>query len=123
MFVVIIVLTLPVNQSSYLRYDCFILELIDRLVEWDIVMEGLVSFAFSLMEVSANKSCFGKPASSSGSFQSPTPAHHLNLLGTTILEEGSKVHSNVAVEIVNQLINRIITKSRDQVPCHFSGWY
>ncbi|KAJ7409413.1 Fanconi anemia group I protein [Willisornis vidua] len=85
---------------------------------WDHVTQGLVDLGFSLMESYDPKKPFGgKPADTSYGL-SKMPAQQACKLGASILLETFKVHEPIRSDILEQVLNRVLTKAASPVS-HF----
>ncbi|CAH1782677.1 unnamed protein product [Owenia fusiformis] len=76
---------------------------------WDDVTQGLVELGFVLMDAFGPRAVFGKiELVLPGSL---TPSQHACNLGSKLLLQTFKVHNLVRSEILEQLLNRIVTKT------------
>ncbi|XP_030045550.1 Fanconi anemia group I protein [Microcaecilia unicolor] len=75
---------------------------------WDHVTEGLVELGFKLMDSFGPKSAFGGKVVEA---TSRTPAQQACRLGAQILLEAFKVHETLRSEILEQVLNRVITRA------------
>ncbi|NXM31653.1 FANCI protein, partial [Oxyruncus cristatus] len=85
---------------------------------WDHVTQGLVDLGFSLMESYEPKKPFGGKAADTSYGISKMPAQQACKLGASILLEAFKVHEPIRSEILEQVLNRILTKAASPVT-HF----
>ncbi|NXN91847.1 FANCI protein, partial [Rhinopomastus cyanomelas] len=103
------------------RYDvtAVILEVVNNSVfGWDHVTEGLVDLGFSLMESYEPKKPFGGKAADTSYSLSKLPGQQACKLGASILLETFKVHEPIRSEILEQVLNRVLTKAASPVS-HF----
>ncbi|KAG7267577.1 hypothetical protein CRUP_005997 [Coryphaenoides rupestris] len=83
---------------------------------WDHVTQGLVQLGFFLMDTFGPKpGPFGKAAESGPSGSAKTPAQQACLLGRQVLLEGFKLHEPIRGEILEQVLNRLVTKTASPV--------
>uniref|UniRef100_A0A663E8B2 FA complementation group I n=1 Tax=Aquila chrysaetos chrysaetos TaxID=223781 RepID=A0A663E8B2_AQUCH len=85
---------------------------------WDHVTQGLVDLGFSLMESYEPKKPFGGKAADTSYGLSKTPAQQACRLGASILLETFKVHEPIRSDILEQVLNRVLTKAVSPVS-HF----
>ncbi|NXA06158.1 FANCI protein, partial [Sapayoa aenigma] len=86
---------------------------------WDHVTQGLVDLGFSLMESYEPKKPFGGKAADTSYGLSKMPAHQACKLGASILLETFKVvHEPIRSDILEQVLNRVLTKAASPVS-HF----
>ncbi|XP_010002365.1 PREDICTED: Fanconi anemia group I protein, partial [Chaetura pelagica] len=85
---------------------------------WDHVTQGLVDLGFSLMESYEPKKPFGGKASDTSYGLSKIPAQQACRLGASILLETFKVHEPIRSDILEQVLNRVLTKAASPVS-HF----
>ncbi|NXT86071.1 FANCI protein, partial [Zapornia atra] len=85
---------------------------------WDHVTQGLVDLGFSLMESYEPKKPFGGKAADTGYGLSKMPAQQACRLGASILLETFKVHEPIRSDILEQVLNRVLTKAASPVS-HF----
>ncbi|XP_050165531.1 Fanconi anemia group I protein isoform X1 [Myiozetetes cayanensis] len=85
---------------------------------WDHVTQGLVDLGFSLMESYEPKKPFGGKAADTSYGLSKMPAQQACKLGASILLETFKVHEPIRSEILEQVLNRVLTKAASPVT-HF----
>ncbi|NWS16190.1 FANCI protein, partial [Pachyramphus minor] len=86
---------------------------------WDHVTQGLVDLGFSLMESYEPKKPFGGKAADTSYGLSKMPAQQACKLGANILLETFKVvHEPIRSEILEQVLNRVLTKAASPVT-HF----
>ncbi|CAL8359654.1 unnamed protein product [Lota lota] len=83
---------------------------------WDHVTQGLVQLGFFLMDTFGPKpGPFGKVAESGPNGVARTPAQQACLLGRQVLLEGFKIHEPIRGEILEQVLNRLVTKTASPV--------
>ncbi|NXY82042.1 FANCI protein, partial [Alcedo cyanopectus] len=88
---------------------------------WDHVTQGLVDLGFSLMESYEPKKPFGGKAADATYGLSKMPAQQACKLGASILLETFKVvHEPIRSDILDQVLNRVLTKAASPVS-HFIG--
>ncbi|XP_009274903.1 PREDICTED: Fanconi anemia group I protein [Aptenodytes forsteri] len=85
---------------------------------WDHVTQGLVDLGFSLMESYEPKKPFGGKAADTTYGLSKMPAQQACRLGASILLETFKVHEPIRSDILEQVLNRVLTKAASPVS-HF----
>ncbi|XP_042659947.1 Fanconi anemia group I protein [Tyto alba] len=85
---------------------------------WDHVTQGLVDLGFSLMESYEPKKPFGGKAADTSYGLSKMPAQQACRLGASILLETFKVHEPIRGDILEQVLNRVLTKAASPVS-HF----
>ncbi|XP_010181935.1 PREDICTED: Fanconi anemia group I protein [Mesitornis unicolor] len=85
---------------------------------WDHVTQGLVDLGFSLMESYEPKKPFGGKAADTSYGLSKMPAQQACKLGASILLETFKVHEPIRSDILEQVLNRVLTKAASPVS-HF----
>ncbi|XP_054024740.1 Fanconi anemia group I protein [Dryobates pubescens] len=85
---------------------------------WDHVTQGLVDLGFSLMESYEPKKPFGGKAADTSYGLSKMPAQQACRLGASILLETFKVHEAIRSDILEQVLNRVLTKAASPVS-HF----
>ncbi|XP_062357068.1 Fanconi anemia group I protein isoform X3 [Cinclus cinclus] len=85
---------------------------------WDHVTQGLVDLGFSLMESYEPKKPFGGKAADNSYGLSKVPAQQACRLGANILLETFKVHEPIRSDILEQVLNRVLTKAASPVS-HF----
>ncbi|POI33634.1 hypothetical protein CIB84_002614, partial [Bambusicola thoracicus] len=85
---------------------------------WDHVTQGLVDLGFSLMESYEPKKSFGGKAAETNLGLSKMPAQQACKLGASILLETFKVHEPIRSDILEQVLNRVLTKAASPVS-HF----
>ncbi|NXX42614.1 FANCI protein, partial [Tricholaema leucomelas] len=86
---------------------------------WDHVTQGLVDLGFSLMESYEAKKPFGGRAAESSYGLSKMPAQQACRLGASILLETFKVHEPIRSDILEQVLNRVLTKAAASPVSHF----
>uniref|UniRef100_A0A8C4XLG6 FA complementation group I n=1 Tax=Falco tinnunculus TaxID=100819 RepID=A0A8C4XLG6_FALTI len=82
---------------------------------WDHVTQGLVDLGFSLMESYEPKKLFGGKAADTSYGLSKMPAQQAGRLGASILLETFKVHEPIRSDILEQVLNRVLTKAASPV--------
>ncbi|NXH13372.1 FANCI protein, partial [Bucco capensis] len=85
---------------------------------WDHVTQGLVDLGFSLMESYEPKKPFGGKAADTSYGFSKMPAQQACRLGGSILLETFKVHEPIRSDILEEVLNRVLTKAASPVS-HF----
>ncbi|NXX07403.1 FANCI protein, partial [Larus smithsonianus] len=85
---------------------------------WDHVTQGLVDLGFSLMESYEPRKPFGGKAADTTYGLSKMPAQQACRLGASILLEAFKVHEPIRSDILEQVLNRVLTKAASPVS-HF----
>ncbi|XP_042328112.1 Fanconi anemia group I protein [Sceloporus undulatus] len=85
---------------------------------WDHVTQGLVDLGFILMDSYGPKRPFGGKGMETNNGLSKTPAQQSCKLGADILLETFKVHEMIRSEILEQVLNRVITNAGSPVS-HF----
>ncbi|GAB0194188.1 Fanconi anemia group I protein [Grus japonensis] len=85
---------------------------------WDHVTQGLVDLGFSLMESYEPKKPSGGKAADTSYGLSKMPAQQACRLGASILLETFKVHEPIRSDILEQVLNRVLTKASSPVS-HF----
>ncbi|XP_069480410.1 Fanconi anemia group I protein isoform X2 [Ambystoma mexicanum] len=78
---------------------------------WDHVTQGLVELGFILMDSFAPKAIFGGKVAEINDSVCRTPTQQSCRLGAQILLETFKVHEPIRSEILEQVLNRVITKA------------
>uniref|UniRef100_A0A452J2R3 Uncharacterized protein n=1 Tax=Gopherus agassizii TaxID=38772 RepID=A0A452J2R3_9SAUR len=99
------------------QYDVasIILEVVENSAfGWDHVTQGLVNLGFTLMESYEPKKVLGKAAETSYGL-CKTPAQQACRLGANILLETFKVHEPIRSAILEQVLNRVITKAASPI--------
>ncbi|XP_067411776.1 Fanconi anemia group I protein [Emydura macquarii macquarii] len=99
------------------QYDVasIILEVVENSVfGWDHVTQGLVDLGFTLMESFEPKKVLGKAVENSYGL-SKMPGQQACRLGANILLETFKVHEPIRSAILEQVLNRVITKAASPV--------
>ncbi|NXP70999.1 FANCI protein, partial [Ramphastos sulfuratus] len=87
---------------------------------WDHVTQGLVDLGFSLMESYEPKKSFGGRAAESSYGLAKMPAQQACRLGASILLETFKVvHEPIRSDILEQVLNRVLTKAAASPVSHF----
>uniref|UniRef100_A0A8D2LU31 FA complementation group I n=1 Tax=Varanus komodoensis TaxID=61221 RepID=A0A8D2LU31_VARKO len=102
------------QDMSPLQYDigAMFLEVVANSVYgWDHVIQGLVELGFILMDSYGSKRPFGGKATETNHGLSKTPAQQACKLGADILLEIFKVHERIRSEILEQVLNRVITNA------------
>ncbi|NWH63609.1 FANCI protein, partial [Geococcyx californianus] len=120
---------LQILQASKFLQDLFpqqydvtavILEVVENSAfGWDYVTQGLVDLGFNLMESYEPKKPFGGKAADTSYGPSKMPAQQACRLGASILLETFKVvHEPIRSDILEQVLNRVLTKAASPVS-HF----
>uniref|UniRef100_A0A8C5MF79 FA complementation group I n=1 Tax=Leptobrachium leishanense TaxID=445787 RepID=A0A8C5MF79_9ANUR len=78
---------------------------------WDHVTQGLVELGFLLMDSFGPKNVAGAKLTEATTSASKTPTQQACQLGSKILLETFKVHEPIRSEILEQVLNRVITKA------------
>ncbi|CAH3026008.1 unnamed protein product [Porites evermanni] len=81
----------------------------NSLFGWDHVTQGLVQLGFTLMDA------FGPKMFDSTTLPNLSPTQHSYKLGSSILLDTFKAHEMVRSEILQQILNRVITKATTPV--------
>ncbi|XP_044049333.1 Fanconi anemia group I protein [Siniperca chuatsi] len=82
---------------------------------WDHVTQGLVQLGFFLMDTFGPKpGPFGKTTEGSSTI-ARTPAQQASKLGGQVLLQGFKMHEPIRGEILEQVLNRLVTKTASPV--------
>uniref|UniRef100_A0A670YG23 FA complementation group I n=1 Tax=Pseudonaja textilis TaxID=8673 RepID=A0A670YG23_PSETE len=90
----------------------FSLSLLPRSVfGWDHVTQGLVELGFILMDSYGPKRPFGGKAMESNHILPKIPSQQVCKLGADILLETFKVHEPIRSEILEQILNRVVTNA------------
>ncbi|KAM6426593.1 Fanconi anemia group I protein [Liasis olivaceus] len=92
-------------------YDVFLEVVANSVFGWDHVTQGLIELGFILMDSYGPKRPFGGKAMDSNHILPKTPAQQVCKLGTNILLETFKVHEPIRSEILEQILNRVITNA------------
>nr|XP_060611865.1 Fanconi anemia group I protein-like [Anolis sagrei ordinatus] len=103
------------------RYDIsavFLEVVANSVFGWDHVTQGLVGLGFILMDSYGPKRPFGGKGMETNHGLSKTPAQQSCKLGADILLEAFKVHELIRSEILEQVLNRVITTAGSSVS-HF----
>ncbi|KAF1387005.1 hypothetical protein PFLUV_G00100770 [Perca fluviatilis] len=83
---------------------------------WDHVTQGLVQLGFFLMDAFGPKpGPFGKTTEGSASTIARTPTQQACKLGGQVLLQGFKMHEPIRGEILEQVLNRLVTKTASPV--------
>ncbi|KAM9572142.1 Fanconi anemia group I protein isoform 2-T3 [Salvelinus alpinus] len=83
---------------------------------WDHVTQGLVQLGFILMDAFGPKAGpFGKTATEGANATAKTPIQQACRLGGQVLLEGFKMHEPIRGEILEQVLNRLVTKTASPV--------
>ncbi|XP_072255232.1 Fanconi anemia group I protein [Pyxicephalus adspersus] len=85
---------------------------------WDHVTQGLVELGFLLMDSYGPKAIPGAKISEMSAGISKSPSQQASQLGSNILHEAFKVHEAIRNVILEQVLNRVITKATSPT-CHF----
>ncbi|XP_028264400.1 Fanconi anemia group I protein isoform X2 [Parambassis ranga] len=106
--------------QDLLPEHCSVAKMIVDTVEnsvfgWDHVTQGLVQLGFFLMDTFGPKpGPFGKTTEGSTTV-ARTPTQHACKLGGQVLLQGFKIHEPIRGEILEQVLNRLITKTASPV--------
>nr|XP_056721814.1 Fanconi anemia group I protein [Euleptes europaea] len=104
-----------------LRYSvsATVLEVVANSVfGWDHVTQGLVDLGFILLDSYGPKKMLGGKVMEATNGLSKTPAQQACNLGASILLEAFKVHEPIRSEILEQVLNRVITNAGSPIS-HF----
>ncbi|XP_041650949.1 Fanconi anemia group I protein [Cheilinus undulatus] len=106
--------------QDLLPVHCSVAQMIQDTVKnsvfgWDHVTQGLVQLGFFLMDNFGPKpGPFGKTTEGSASI-ARTPAQQACKLGGQVLLQGFKMHEPIRGEILEQVLNRLVTKTASPV--------
>uniref|UniRef100_A0A670K3E3 FA complementation group I n=1 Tax=Podarcis muralis TaxID=64176 RepID=A0A670K3E3_PODMU len=109
------------QELSPQNYDisAVVLEVVANSVfGWDHVTRGLVDLGFILMDSYGPKRTLGGKVLEANHGLSKTPAQQACKLGTDLLLEAFKVHEPIRSEILEQVLNRVITNAGSPIS-HF----
>ncbi|XP_007479412.1 Fanconi anemia group I protein isoform X2 [Monodelphis domestica] len=96
-----------------------ILEVVKNSVHsWDHVTQGLVELGFILMDSYGPKKIIGGKVTEASFAPSKTPSQQACRLGANILLETFKIHEMIRKEIVEQVLNRVVSKASSPIS-HF----
>ncbi|XP_047394631.1 Fanconi anemia group I protein isoform X3 [Sciurus carolinensis] len=96
-----------------------ILEVVKNSVHsWDHITQGLVELGFILMDSYGPKKILDGKTIETSSSLSKTPNQHTCKLGANILLETFKIHEMIRQEILEQVLNRVITRASSPIS-HF----
>ncbi|XP_051837044.1 Fanconi anemia group I protein [Antechinus flavipes] len=96
-----------------------ILEVVKNSVHsWDHVTQGLVELGFILMDSYGPKKILGGKITEASLVPSKTPSQQACRLGANILLETFKIHEMIRKEIVEQVLNRVVSKASSPIS-HF----
>ncbi|XP_052016219.1 Fanconi anemia group I protein isoform X1 [Apodemus sylvaticus] len=96
-----------------------ILEVVKNSVHsWDHVTQGLIEFGFILMDSYGPKKILDGKAVEIGSSLSKMTNQHACKLGANILLETFKIHEMIRQEILEQVLNRVVTRTSSPIS-HF----
>ncbi|KAK5867624.1 hypothetical protein PBY51_012095 [Eleginops maclovinus] len=101
---------------GHCRVDHMILDTVKNSVfGWDHVTQGLVQLGFSLMDAFGPKpGPFGKTTEGASTI-ARTPTQQACKLGGQVLLQGFKMHEPIRGEILEQVLNRLVTKTASPV--------
>ncbi|XP_030883785.1 Fanconi anemia group I protein [Leptonychotes weddellii] len=85
---------------------------------WDHVTQGLVELGFILMDSYGPKKILDGKTIETGSGLSKIPNQHACKLGANILLETFKIHEMIRQEILEQVLNRVVTRASSPIS-HF----
>ncbi|KAK9394051.1 Fanconi anemia group I protein [Crotalus adamanteus] len=91
--------------------DMFLEVVANSVFGWDHVTQGLVELGFILMDSYGPKRLFGSKTTESNHILLKTPAQQVCKLGADILLETFKGHEPIRSEILEQILNRVITNA------------
>ncbi|XP_066491115.1 Fanconi anemia group I protein [Tiliqua scincoides] len=109
------------QDLSPVQYNisAMILEVVANSVfGWDHVIRGLMDLGFILMDSYGPKKALGGKVMETNHGVSKTPAQQACKLGADVLLEAFKVHEPIRSEILEQVLNRVITNANSPVS-HF----
>ncbi|KAM8957606.1 Fanconi anemia group I protein isoform 2-T2 [Lycaon pictus] len=93
-----------------------ILEVVKNSVHsWDHVTQGLVEFGFILMDSYGPKKILDGKTIETSSSLSKIPNQHACKLGANILLETFKIHEMIRQEILEQVLNRVVTRASSPI--------
>ncbi|XP_047591772.1 Fanconi anemia group I protein isoform X3 [Lutra lutra] len=96
-----------------------ILEVVKNSVHsWDHVTQGLVELGFILMDSYGPKKILDGKSIETSSGLSKIPNQHACKLGASILLETFKIHEMIRQEILEQVLNRVVTRASSPIS-HF----
>ncbi|XP_036909535.1 Fanconi anemia group I protein [Sturnira hondurensis] len=99
--------------------SAMILDVVKNSVHsWDHVTQGLVELGFILMDSCGPKKIASGRAVVTSSGLSRTPNQHACQLGANILLETFKIHEVIRQEILEQVLNRVVTRASSPIS-HF----
>ncbi|GAB1292231.1 Fanconi anemia group I protein homolog [Apodemus speciosus] len=99
--------------------SAMILEVVKNSVHsWDHVTQGLIEFGFILMDSYGPKKILDGKAVEIGSSLSKMTNQHACKLGANILLETFKIHEMIRQEILEQVLNRVVTRTSSPIS-HF----
>uniref|UniRef100_A0A8D0H2M9 FA complementation group I n=1 Tax=Sphenodon punctatus TaxID=8508 RepID=A0A8D0H2M9_SPHPU len=101
-----------------LQYNAsaMILEVVENSVfGWDHVTQGLIDLGFILMDSYGPKRGIGGKAADTSYGLSKTPAQQACRLGADILLESFKLHETIRSEILEQVLNRVVTNAASPI--------
>ncbi|XP_008317251.1 Fanconi anemia group I protein isoform X2 [Cynoglossus semilaevis] len=109
---------------KHCRIDRMILDTVKNSVfGWDHVTQGLVQLGFFLMDTFGPKpGPFGKTTDSGSAAVARTPAQQSCKLGCRVLLHGFKIHETIRGEILEQVLNRLVTQTASPVN-HYSDLF
>uniref|UniRef100_A0A7N4P8Z4 FA complementation group I n=1 Tax=Sarcophilus harrisii TaxID=9305 RepID=A0A7N4P8Z4_SARHA len=90
----------------------------DDVHSWDHVTQGLVELGFILMDSYGPKKILGGKTTEASLVPSKTPSQQACRLGANILLETFKIHEMIRKEIVEQVLNRVVSKASSPIS-HF----
>nr|XP_005910256.1 PREDICTED: Fanconi anemia group I protein isoform X2 [Bos mutus] len=106
-------------QSLFPNECCIstmILEVVNNSVHsWDHVTQGLVEFGFILMDSYGPKKILDGKTAETSSGLSRMPNQHACKLGANILLETFKIHEMIRQEILEQVLNRVVTRASSPI--------
>ncbi|KAL4661130.1 hypothetical protein H8957_015790 [Semnopithecus entellus] len=106
-----------VPHRSYV--STMILEVVKNSVHsWDHVTQGLVELGFILMDSYGPKKVLDGKTIETSSSLSRMPNQHACKLGANILLETFKIHEMIRQEILEQVLNRVVTRASSPIS-HF----
>lgn len=93
------------------------------VVGWDHITQGLVQLGFALMECYGPRASFGRMTNATPSTVKSvllTPAQAACQLGVRILQDTFRVHESARAEIIDRILNSIVTRASAPVS-HYIG--
>ncbi|XP_013780984.2 Fanconi anemia group I protein-like, partial [Limulus polyphemus] len=82
---------------------------------WDYVTQGLIRLGFTLLDSFGPKRSFERASNLPSRPKPQTPNEEACLLGARIIQETFKTHEIVRAEVLEQILNRVVTKNTSPV--------